>query len=42
MLNSVITDGKEGTQLEKQINNTVEPVQLLLFSGSTVTTLYFV
>lgn len=41
MLNPVITDGKEGTQLEKQINNTAEPVQLL-FSGSTVTTLYFV
>ena len=42
MLNSVITEGTEGTSLEKQINKAVEPVQLLIFSGSTVTTLYFV
>lgn len=39
MLNSVITEGTEGTQLEKQINKAVEPVQLLVLSGSAVTTL---
>lgn len=40
MLNSVITEGKEGTQLKKQTNKAAEPVQLLIFRGST--TLYFV